>query len=114
MFTLGYDERSFSAEVIERFGTVEPDLVDDKEFLHCQMATLADLVRQDSERATAVLSFLEEVLSRRDAISEIENAVAISFLDWRVFQAREDWVKAAPRASAVVRRQWELEGHSDT
>lgn len=105
----GYDEQSFSADVIERFGNVEPDLEADRNLLHCQMATLAALVERDTATAGGVLSFLEAVLRRPDAISEIENAVAISFLEWPALEARKEWVSLAPRAADIVQKQWERE-----
>jgi hypothetical protein len=50
------------------------------------MGHLARLCEDHPEVALDVFEFLEGLLVRKDTISEIENAVAISFLDWERVQ----------------------------
>jgi len=63
-----------------------PSLEAEPGAIHTQMSYLARAVKDsvssgDTRIAEEVLAFLDEVLRRPDAISEIENAVAISFLE---------------------------------
>lgn len=99
----------FSEEVIRRWAGMLPDLVEDAGMLHCQMGHLADGLRQASDRgdraiAQSMLDFLEEVLLRPDASSEIENAVAISFLQWQEL-AELDVGDTVPTLTAVLAAQ---------
>src|SRR5688572_8968756 len=76
-----YDASTFSEEVIRRWGTAVPGLSDDAGLLHCQMSELASAVRTSPAVRDEILGFLEQLLQRPDTVSEIENAIAISFLD---------------------------------
>jgi hypothetical protein len=105
-FILRYDEQAFSQDVIARWGSVCSDLAEDENLLHPQMADLGRLCLADGALAGDILHFLADVLSRRDAISEIENAVAISFLEWPDLE-RVGASVAVPEAIArIVRDQW--------
>jgi len=77
-----YDEKAFSADVIARWGNKQPGLVQMAGLLHVQMGELAALCMHSPELAEEVFWFLDEVVNRPDVISEIENAVAISFVEW--------------------------------
>lgn len=107
-FTLGYNEKSFSRDVIDRWGSLADELVDHENLLHLPMATLSRLCKSNRAERVGALKLLDEILSRRDAVSEIENAVAISLLDWPELRALAEEV--APRVSDVVRKQWETFG----
>ncbi len=80
-----YGNSQFSHDVIERFPELREGLEFDANLLHPQMGELAAAVRAsiesgESDLPLKICAFLDEVLSRSDAISEIENAVAISFV----------------------------------
>ena len=80
-----YGSARFSRDAIERFPELRDSLESDADLLHPQMKTLADALRASIEsRETrvpqAILSFLDEVLRRPDAIEEIGNAVATAFV----------------------------------
>lgn len=76
-----YGTVEFSEEVISKFGSYLPELEDDAEMLHTQMGYLADGIRNKLECTNEVLGFLEGLLHRNDAYLEIENAIAISFIE---------------------------------
>lgn len=83
---VSYDENSFSKDVIARWGSINDSLIDDENLLHPQMAHLGRTVSEsfkagDGKVGKEILEFLNGVLNRVDAISEIKNAVAISFLE---------------------------------
>ncbi len=106
----GYNENSFSEDVIFRWGSQLDDLSDDANLLHPQMAALGRLCLSSPEVCGDILSFLEELLDRNDVISEIENAVAISFLQWPEMESTSVNASVAPRVANVVRTQWERFG----
>lgn len=107
-FTLGYNEKSFSRDVIDQWGSFSDELADNENLLHPQMAALGRLCRSNHAECVNVLKFLEEILARRDVVSEIENAVAISFLDWP--ELKTLGADIAPNVSEIVRKQWETFG----
>jgi len=87
-----YDEEAFSEEVISRWGEMIPCLKEDPNLLHVQMGYLAHGVREsfssgDLKLGRDILAFLESLLSRHDTIGEIENAIAISFLELTEFES---------------------------
>src|SRR5262249_1582637 len=86
MSQLGYDEVAFSRDVIARWGHMCNALMEDDGLLHAQMGHLGGLCEDQPEVAPEVFELLEGLLVRKDTISEIENAVAISFLDWERVQ----------------------------
>jgi hypothetical protein len=110
-FILGYDERAFSKDVIARWGSVCTDLVQDENLLHPQMAALGRLCLSHCHLAGDILHFLVDVVSRRDAISEIENAVAISFLEWPDLERLGAIVVVPEEIARTVRDQWRRGGN---
>ena len=105
-----YDENAFSKDVISRWGSLSEDLADDENLLHPQMAALARLCLHTPQICDDILRFLESILGRKDAISEIENAVAISFLQWPELKSVTSDDAIAPTVASVVRTQWERFG----
>jgi hypothetical protein len=86
-----YGNAQFSADAIARFPKLSADLEENAELLHVQMGTLAGAIRDslmngDTEFPLAICAFLDEVLQNPRAISEIENAVAISFVEASEFR----------------------------
>src|SRR5262245_12845222 len=85
-----YGNAQFSADAVSRFPSLRSDLEEDAELLHVQMGTLAGAVRVALNRGETQLpleicAFLDEALKNPRAISEIENAVAISFVEAKEF-----------------------------
>ncbi|MCS6289975.1 MAG: hypothetical protein H8K10_13515 [Nitrospira sp.] len=81
-----YGNEQFSRDVIARFPTLRGDLERNADLLHPQMDTLAQALRQrvqsgDTHFPMRICSFLDEALRKPKAISEIGNAVAISFVE---------------------------------
>ena len=107
-----YDERAFSADVISRWGELSDDLEYDKNLLHPQMGALGRLCVESPRACNEILSFLESILAREDAISEIENAIAISFIRWPDLRKAVGETKIAPEVFNVVRTQWEQFGNN--
>ncbi len=84
---VSYDEKAFSRDVIAKWGDINNGLIDDKDLLHIQMAHLAQAIiesfkRGDGSIGEEILVFISQALNRTDAVSEIENAVAISFIEY--------------------------------
>jgi hypothetical protein len=78
-----YDERAFTEEAIRRWGNLIPMLRDER--VHFQMGCLANEVKRsfssgNPKLGREILAFVEDALVRA-SVSEIENAVAISFLE---------------------------------
>jgi hypothetical protein len=86
LVSTGYNEAEFSRDVIARWGHLDDSLAYDQGRLHPQMAHLGGLCKENRAIAAEVFDFLEGLLQRADATSEIENAVATSFLDWSEVQ----------------------------
>ena len=100
-----YDAAAFSEEVIRRWGASFPGLEHDAGLLHCQMFGLAVAIRESfsNDRADlrdAILGFIEHLLERNDADPEIENAVAISFLE--LAEAQSLGLSLPPRVKLVL------------
>ena len=79
-----YDERTFSKGVERRWGDILPFIKD--EGVHFQMGCLANGIKNafaagDARLGREILAFVEDALMRAGFYSEIENAVAISFLE---------------------------------
>jgi hypothetical protein len=86
-----YGNEEFSRDVIGQFPTLRADLEEDAGLLHVQMGTLAGAVRQalalgETDLPIRICRFLGDMLGNPRAVSEIENAVAISFLEAREFR----------------------------
>ncbi len=86
-----YDEKAFSRDVITKWGGDNDCLVDDENLLHVQMAHLGRTIAESFEKGDGkvgreIFEFLDSLLTRKDVISEIENAIAISFLDYSEFE----------------------------
>jgi hypothetical protein len=80
-----YGSAQFSRDAIARFPSLR-DLELDAELLHPQMGTLAAAMREavlagDTHLPLQICAFVSEALSKPNAISEIENAVATSFVE---------------------------------
>jgi len=106
--TGSYGNAEFSADAISRFPELRADLEEDANLLHVQMGTLAGAVRTslakgDTELPLAICTFLAEILGNARAISEIENAVAISFVEAREFRATSAGTNALSRMPDIVR-----------
>ena len=63
--------------------------------------------------AVDVLDFLETTIARRDAISEIENAIAISFLSYEDLMSLGVRIPAAILVIAQEQLSIDREGDSD-
>jgi len=103
-----YGNAQFSTDAIARFPKLSADLAQDAELLHVQMGTLAGAIRdslanEDAEFPLAICAFLAEVLENPRAISEIENAVAISFVEAREFRASPAGIEVLAQMPKVVR-----------
>ena len=103
-----YGNAQFSAEAIARFPKLSADLSEDAELLHVQKGTLAGAVRDvlmsgDTELPLAICAFLGEALENPRAISEIENAVAISFVEAKEFRASAAGINVLTQMPKVVR-----------
>ena len=107
MWVQGYDEARFSADVIARWGDLSEELTDHAELLHPQMAALGRLCVEIPSVCSDVMMFLGEVLAKRDAISEIENAIAISFMQWPELKEICDQYDVPSNVVGGVRTQWE-------
>ena len=86
-----YGNAEFSRDLIRQFPMLRVDLEEDAGLLHVQMGTLAAAVRQaltlgQIELPLRICQFLSETLNKPRAIPEIENAVAISFVEAREFR----------------------------
>src|SRR5262245_3331064 len=82
----GYGNAEFSRDVIEAFVEIREELSDNADLLYPQMGTLAGAVRQaleagDIELPLRICRFLDAALRHTAASSEIENAVALSFVE---------------------------------
>jgi len=82
-----YDEKAFSQDIVGKWGDISSSLVDDQGLLHVQMSHLGKLVKDsfsegDGALGQEILEFLGDILTRKDMISEFENAIVISFLGY--------------------------------
>ena len=89
-----YDAESLGRAAAARFPEHAEQFEEDLDLLHVHMGTLAGIVRSalaagDSATIRDVCAFLDEALLHPRAISEIEVAVAISFVEAREFRATE-------------------------
>ena len=83
-----YGNEQFSRDVVQRFAELQEELRENADLLHVQMGTLARGVRSavssgDTELPLEICVFLDEALGQPRAVPEIENAVAISFVEAR-------------------------------
>jgi len=100
-----YGEMEFSGDVIGKFGAYAPGLAEEACMLHTQMSLLADLVREVCPCREDIFGFLEALLERQDAISEIENAVAISFIEFSELPGLGLEGKVPPQVLRVLKDQ---------
>jgi hypothetical protein len=96
-----YGNEQFSRDAIARFPNLRSELAFDADLLHVQIGTLAHALRRavesgDTRFPLEICVFLDETLRKPKVISEIENAVAISFVE-----AYE--LRATPTGMAVLR-----------
>ena len=87
MNTDAYDEERFSYDVILNWADCCEYLFGDANLLHPQMTWLAYICETFPERRIEVLEFLNDLMCKPGVISEIRNAIAISFLDLEQLQA---------------------------
>jgi len=102
----GYDEVAFSRDVIARWADICDALIDDEGLLHQQMWHIGRLCEAHPEVAPEVFQFLEALVARNDAISEIRNAVAISFLDWQEVQRLGFSERLPANIAEIIKEQW--------
>jgi len=105
-----YGNKEFSDDVILKFGHLSEWLAQDPDLLHVQMSYLAKICLEQGNHALEVLTFLEDALGRGDAISEIENAVAVSFLQWPDVERLKKRMPVPASVERIVRAQWEASG----
>ncbi len=101
-----YDEKAFSADVIARWGEREPGLQQMADLLHVQMGELAALCHNVPELVEEIFWFLDEVVIRPDAIPEIANAVAISFVEWPDAQEFAKTRSLPQGILTIIREHW--------
>ena len=82
---LGYGSKQFSDDAIESLPELREDLEYERDLLHPQISILASTLRHavdagDSALPQKICTFLERALSKQGAVAEIENAIAISFV----------------------------------
>jgi hypothetical protein len=80
-----YDERAFSRDAIRELPELATELRTEENLLHVQIAILGQVAREELARNTLqlapkIFAFLEQALSQPRAISEVANAIAISFV----------------------------------
>jgi hypothetical protein len=80
-----YDERAFSRDVIRELPELASELRSDEDLLHVQVGLLGRVAREEIERsnlhlAPRIFAFLDQALAQPRAITEIANAIAISFV----------------------------------
>lgn len=97
----GYGSAEFSVDVIARWGACVAGLSELDGELHGQMFALAKFCKAHRDQARDVLAFLESVLDRSDADSEVANAVAVSFLLSQEFKDLALEVHMGPRLAAM-------------
>ena len=102
-----YGEKEFSKDVICKFGDFFPELAEEPDMLHTQMGYLADAIRQKLACSNDILSYVEALLKREDAVSEIENAVAISFIELDEVYSLKLEASIPPSVHRVLRQQQE-------
>lgn len=81
-----YDERAFSRDAIREFPELAAELKAEENLLHVQVAVLGraaqeEIVGNTLHLAPKIFAFLERALTQPRAISEIANAIAISFVE---------------------------------
>src|SRR5262249_51330157 len=81
-----YDGGPFSVDAITRFPTLREELEEDEGLLHLQMSTLARAVGRSVATgnvglAKDIFAFVDQALRHPKASPEIENAVALSFIE---------------------------------
>jgi hypothetical protein len=86
-----YDERSFSQDALRKLPELATELKAEESLLHVQMGILSHVVQEEItennlELTPRIFAFLEEALAHPRAISEIANAIAISFVELDVMQ----------------------------
>jgi hypothetical protein len=104
-----YDAESFGRDAAMRFPEHARQFEEDLELLHVHMATLAGIARdalaaKDLAKVRDVGAFLDDALKHPRAISEIEVAVAISFVDVREFRTHANGELALQSLPTRVRQ----------
>ena len=78
----GYDAKDFSKDAVSNWSSAEPEFLEWTEEIHNSMFILAERDRKQSIYAIEVFDFIETVLNCTDAISEIKNVIATSFIEF--------------------------------
>jgi|SRR6516164_147496 len=102
----GYDEVAFGRDVIARWADICVALIDNKGLLHHQMGHIGRLCEAHPEVAPEVFQFLEALVAKNDAVSEIRNAVAVSFLDWQDVQRLGFSERLPANIAEIIKEQW--------
>lgn len=102
-----YDAKDFCCDAILRWGSYEPELLEWTEEVHNCMAILAQGIRDRTIQADEVFVFLESVLGMSDVVSEIENAIAISFLEFVELDESSIAGSVTPMVKEIIRKQYE-------
>ena len=106
-----YDENSFSADVIHHWGALSQELIDHGGLLHPQMAALGRLCLEHPDICQSIFGFLSRVIQDENSIDEIQNAVAISFMEWPELENLGRYAPLPDTVVDVVFKQWMLGGN---
>ena len=112
-FVLGYNETDFVRDAHAKFGESLSGLCDPELGIHSLVFEFGQICRSKPDMAVDVLDFLETTIARRDAISEIENAIAISFLSYEDLMSLGVRIPAAVLAIAQKQLSIDRDGDSD-
>ena len=107
---MGYNETNFSADTIANWWEPSEELTEDAGLLHSQMAPVGRLCIELSGACNGIVEFLNEVLAKRNSVTEIENAVAISCIEWPKLKALSDQHDVPSNVIDGLRTQWERFG----
>ncbi|ESP94649.1 MULTISPECIES: hypothetical protein [Pseudoalteromonas] len=102
-----YGANAFCKDAISNWSVVEPELLEWQDEVHNCLAILADGLRNQTISATEVFCFLESVLSLTDVCPEIENAIAISFIEYSELETLGLSTKVTPSVKDVLKKQYE-------
>ena len=104
---LRYDEKRFCKEVASRWSSSESELLEWQEEVHNVTAILADGVRTQSISSIEVFEFIEAILINQDYASEIENALAISFIEFQELEELGLKDIDSPLLIDIMKKQYE-------
>ena len=104
-----FGAQCFSAEAVARFPELAARLVCDAGQIHLQMGALASVARDaiesdDFALASRLFAFLSDTLARERLHHEVENAIAISFLEPSEFEQPGRWREALRLLPETLKR----------